>query len=73
MPVTFQCCFCGLAIDPVVPDIGSLLYTTCIDGPADRRHDQEMFCHRNCLTARLHPSVHLYATFLAEQDIRGKG
>jgi hypothetical protein len=27
-----------------------------------------MFCHSKCLAARLHPSAHLYAAFLAEQD-----
>jgi hypothetical protein len=68
MPVTYQCCFCGLGIDSVVPDTGSLLYTTCVDGPVQKRHAQEMFCHCKCLNARLHPSVHLYAAFLAEQD-----
>jgi hypothetical protein len=66
MSLTYQCCFCGLAIEPVIPDTGSLLYTTCIDGPVDRRQDQEMYCHKKCLADRLHPSVHLYAAFLAE-------
>ncbi len=62
-----QCCFCGLDIEPVIPDTGSLLYSTCIDGPSDRQHEQEMYCHRNCLASRLHPSVHLYAAILAEE------
>lgn len=64
----FQCCFCGGTIEPVVPDTGSLLYTTCIDGPSERRQEQVLYCHKDCLAAQLHPSVHLYAAFLAEQD-----
>ena len=67
MTATFQCYFCGLGIEPLIPDTGSLLYTTCIDGPANLQKAQEMFCHRKCLADRLHPSVHLYAAFLAEQ------
>jgi len=73
MAVTYQCCFCGLGIEAVVPDTGSLLYTTCIDGPSQKRHNQEMFCHSKCLAARLDPSVHLYAAFLAEQDELDEG
>jgi hypothetical protein len=29
----YQCCFCGFSIEPVPPDVGSLVYTTCTDGP----------------------------------------
>jgi hypothetical protein len=66
MSLTYQCCFCGLSIGQVIPDIGSLFYTTCIDGPVNLQKDHEMYCHRNCLADRIHPSVHLYAAFLAE-------
>ena len=63
-----QCCFCGFGVEAVTPDIGSLLYTTCRDGPSEMQHDQEMFCHAKCLVARLHPTVKLYAASLAEQS-----
>jgi hypothetical protein len=62
----YQCCFCGLEIERVVPDPGALLYRTCLDGPPERQQDQEIYCHSKCLAARLHPSVHLYAAYLAE-------
>ena len=65
--ITYQCCFCGLGIEALIPDTASLLYRTCIDGPAGVQKDQEMYCHTNCLRARLHPSVKLYAAFLAEK------
>jgi len=68
MPSKYQCCFCGLGIEPAVPDTGSLLYTTCIDGPSQKQHDQEIFCHSQCLASRLHPSVQLYAAFLTGQE-----
>jgi hypothetical protein len=42
-------------------------------GPLEKRHAQEMLCHSKCLTARLHPAVHFYAAFLAEQDGLSQG
>lgn len=52
----------------MIPDVGSLLYTTRIGGAVNLQKDQEMYCHRKCLADRIHPSVHLYAAFLAEQE-----
>jgi len=63
-----QCCFCGLSIEAVIPDPASLHFITCFGGTPETRKDQEMFCHTNCLRARLHPSVKLYAAFLAEHN-----
>jgi hypothetical protein len=63
-----QCCFCGLTIEATAPDPASLLYMTCFGDATKMRKDQEMFCHTNCLRARLHPSVKFYAAFLAEQS-----
>jgi hypothetical protein len=57
----FQCCFCGLAIESVAPDVGSLLYTTCIDQAPNLHQNQELYCHTKCLRERLHPSAKLYA------------
>lgn len=62
----FQCCFCGKLVDPVPPDVGSLIYTTCRTGPSNLQKDQEIFCHASCLRAVLHPSVKLYAVDLVE-------
>ena len=66
--VEFQCCFCGLGIEAVVPDPASLLYITCFGGASETRQHQEMFCHTNCLREGLHSSVKLYAAFLAKYD-----
>lgn len=71
----FQCCFCGLTIESKAPDVASILYTTCIDGTPDMRHDQELYCHTECLLDRLHPSVKLYAIDLLEfsaEEIAGE-
>ena len=65
----FQCCFCGLAVESKVADVGSILYTTCIDQTPDMRHDQELYCHTKCLLERLHSSVKLYAIDLLELSI----
>ena len=68
MSLSYRCCFGGLTIEPVIPDTASLLYTICIDGPVNQQKDQEMDCHRKCLGERPHPSVDLYAAFLAGQE-----
>jgi len=60
----FECCFCGLGVESVAPDVVSFVYTTCFDGPLENQHDQQMYCHAKCLLARLHPSVKSYAYFL---------
>jgi hypothetical protein len=71
----YQCCFCGLTIEPTVPDVASLRYTTCIDRTPDMQHDQELFCHTRCFRERLHPAVKVYALDLLELSIeeRRKG
>jgi hypothetical protein len=61
----YQCCFCGLTIDHVLPDVGGLLYTMGINRPDDSRPGQQLYCHTNCLLARLHPSVDLYVIDVA--------
>ena len=68
MPSTRQCCSCGLGIEAVAPDTGSLLYTICFDGPSEWRYDQWMFRHSKRLAAGLYPPVPLYAAFLAEHS-----
>jgi hypothetical protein len=62
----YQCCFCGLTIESKSPDVGSILYTTCIDGAPGMQHDQELYCHTKCLLDRLHPSAKLYALDLLD-------
>jgi hypothetical protein len=64
MSERYVCCFCGLTIEPVGPDIGSLLYTTNWDQPREVQHDQGLFCHASCLQGRMHPSVKLYVLSL---------
>ena len=61
-----QCCFCGLTIESKPPDVGSLIYTTCIDGEPEMQHSQENFCHTKCLRDRLHAAVKLYAVDLLQ-------
>jgi hypothetical protein len=67
---TYQCCFCGKTVEPVPPDVGSLLFTTCHGGPSDLQHEQIDFCHAECLRARLHPSATLYAVDLLKLALR---
>jgi len=62
----YQCCFCGKKVDPTPPDVASLMYTTCFDGPKKLRHDQELYCHTECLRTRLYPNVKLYVVDLVE-------
>jgi hypothetical protein len=61
MTLQYQCCFCGTAIEPISPDVGSLLYTSNWDKSKDLQSNQALYCHSTCLQAKLHPSVHLYA------------
>ena len=68
MAVTYQCCFCGKAIESQLPDVGGLLYTTAIDGPAECQHEQQFYCHTNCLSERLHASAKLYVVDLLDID-----
>lgn len=56
----YQCCFCGLAIEPSPPDVGGLLFSPVIDGAQHEPIEQQLFCHVKCLQARLDPSVKLY-------------
>jgi hypothetical protein len=69
MSEKYQCCFCGLAIEPVLPDVGGILYTPGIDCQAVSRHDQQLWCHTKCLAERLHPSAKLDAVDLLERDL----
>ena len=64
----FQCCFCGKTIKPIPPDVGSLLYTTCIDMPVQAQHGQQLYCHTACLTERLHFSLNLYVLLLVDEE-----
>jgi hypothetical protein len=68
MSERFQCCFCGKTIEPFPPDVGGLLYTTCIDGPTQAQHSQQLFCHTTCLTERLHSSVNMYVLALIDDE-----
>lgn len=43
MAITYQCCFCGKMIKSQLPDVGGLLYTTAIDGPAECRNAQQFY------------------------------
>lgn len=66
MILEYQCCFCGQSIESVGFDVGSLLYTTNFDGPDDRHHSQQLWCHTNCLKQRLHSSAQLSVLEIAE-------
>jgi hypothetical protein len=68
MAITYQCCFCGNAIEPRVPDVGGLLYTTCINLQPAYQHEQQLYCHTTCLVERLHESVSLYVLDLLGMD-----
>lgn len=68
MAERFQCCFCGKTIEPFPPDVGGLLYTTCIEGPTQAQHSQQLFCHTTCLTERLHSSVNMYILALVDNE-----
>ena len=64
----YQCCFCGLSIESIGPDVSGLLYTTNVDGPQENQRDQQLWCHAECLKIRLHPSVPLYVLDLVEDE-----
>jgi len=50
----YACCFCGEGIDPLPPDVASLLYTTCADQVSKRlQRSQELYCHTKCFQDRL--------------------
>ena len=68
MATIYQCCFCGQAIESRLPDVGGLLYTTAIDGDPECQHEQQFYCHTNCLRERLHVSAKLYVVDLLEVD-----
>jgi hypothetical protein len=68
VPDKYQCCFCGLVIDPIPPDVGGLLYSTLIDRDEPEQFHQQLFCHRECLQDRLHRSARLYAADLASGE-----
>jgi hypothetical protein len=68
MSEQFVCCFCGNAIEPESPDVGSLLYTTDWDKAKELQHDQGLFCHAACLQARVHPTVKLYLLSLLSKE-----
>lgn len=56
----YQCFFCGKTIEPNECDPCSLIVVTGWDGPADRQHEQQFFCHAEHLRSAAHPSVPLY-------------
>jgi hypothetical protein len=68
MSITYQCCFCGKAIEPRVPDVGGLLYSTCINLEPAYQQDQQLYCHTTCLVERLHESVSLYVLDVMKRD-----
>lgn len=55
-----MCCFCGQGIEPAIPDIASLEYTTCFDRTREFQKTQEFWCHTKCFQERLYPKVELY-------------
>ncbi len=65
MTDSYVCCFCGLSISPVSPDVCSLEITTDFDKAAGEQHQQLLFCHAACLQKQVHPSVKLYVLSLA--------
>lgn len=68
MATTYQCCFCGTAIQGRSPDVAGLLFTTAIDGGPEGQHEQQFYCHTECLRERLHKSANLYAVDLCEAN-----
>lgn len=68
MATTYQCCFCGAAIEARKPDVGGLLYTTAINGAPEDQQEQQLYCHTKCLRERLHKAANLYAVDLCEID-----
>lgn len=69
MSSPYQCCFCGVGIESVAPDVASLQYTTCIDGKLAQQRSQEIFCHTSCLIERLHASVPRHALTFVDPTV----
>jgi hypothetical protein len=44
-----QCMFCGLGIEPKGHDPCALVLITHWDQPADKQHEQQFWCHAECL------------------------
>jgi hypothetical protein len=64
----YICCFCGQSIDPLPPDVASLVYTTCADQMSTKlQRSQEFYCHTKCFQERLH-KIPIYVL-----DILGEG
>ena len=70
MPAEYQCCFCGKGVEPIPPDVSSLLYTSCYGQSRNMQVDQTMWCHTECLIKNLHPSVKLYAVDLLDMRMK---
>ena len=71
-PIRYQCCFCGLTIEKEVPDLGSLVYTTCTDRASGMQQSQQFFCHVKCLRTRLHSAAKLYSVDLLNKHLSGE-
>ncbi len=68
--VDFQCCFCGERIAPDPPDVTGLLVVTNSQGREGRQQSQQLYCHLECLSKRLHAKAPLYISLLHEESDR---
>jgi hypothetical protein len=62
----YVCCFCNQTIEPSKIDITSLLVIINWEKGREQQHDQQMFCHYNCLKERLSKSFPLYLETLVD-------
>ena len=62
----YDCCFCGLPVDPVPPDVCDLHYSLCERNGEISSISGSFNCHVQCLLERLHPSMKHYVTETVE-------
>jgi hypothetical protein len=68
----YACCFCNQRIEPSDIDITSLLVIANWEKIRDQQHDQQMFCHFNCLKEKLYEGFPLYIETLVGTKGEGK-
>lgn len=64
MKLKFECCFCGKEIQSSNTDPCSINIRANIDKTEDRQHDQDFFCHLDCIKNHLTPKALFYIAYL---------
>jgi len=63
---TYQCCFCGKKIESGISSVTSIIIISDWDKDDDERHEQQLFCHMECLKDKVSTSTPLYIADLID-------